>query len=455
MKFLANEYDIIYKSDSPDDTYIFSPSICVLPSGRYVASMDIGGAGSARHADRANMIQRGSNDFLGKILISDDKGKTWKETGIGNFCHARVFFAGGRTYVLGNASELIIYCSEDDGETWDNGHILIKDRCFKDTGNVLIEDEYVTLCMMERICKEGQFNEGWPVFNMAPFVMRARLDADLTKPENWCFSETEGVRFRDIIDEDSLDDYGVPFYNTVYEKHRHPEKFEGIEGIHSNYCVLEKRTFNPEEYVGKIGIHFDNPSGWLESNTVKITDPTHYWYDASGNTYHIFLRAHTSGTGYCMLMKAVVLNENGREKIILTCETNPSGRRVLYLPMPGGQMKFHITWDEKTKLYWLISTQAVDSMTRVDHLPKYRYNIPCDERQRLQLSFSKNMVDWCFAGMVTAGETVLESRHYAAMDIDGEDLVIISRSGSPKAQSPHNTDMATLHRVENFRDLIY
>ena len=118
-------------------------------------------------------------------------------------------------------------------------------------------------------------------------------------------------------------------------------------------------------------------------------------------------------------------------------------------------MKFHICWDEKTQLYWLLSTQATDSMRRKELLSKERFNIPCDERQRLQLSFSKNMVDWCFAGLVAKGDSEKQSRHYASMEIDGDDLLIASRSGDMDTSSAHDTNLSTVHRIKNFRDLVY
>ena len=67
----------------------------------------------------------------------------------------------------------------------------------------------------------------------------------------------------------------------------------------------------------------------------------------------------------------------------------------------------------------------------------------------------QRMIDWCFAGLVTAGRSVLESRHYAAMAVDGEDLVLVSRSGDEQAHNPHNTDMVTFHRIRDFRSLVY
>jgi len=136
-------------------------------------------------------------------------------------------------------------------------------------------------------------------------------------------------------------------------------------------------------------------------------------------------------------------------------EQAPSGVKTLFVPFPGGQMRFHVLWDEKTQLYWLLSTQATDTMVRHDRMPKGRFNLPYDERQRMQLSFSKNMMDWCFAGLVAAGGSVMESRHYASMAIDGDDLVIVSRSGDTNAASPHNGNMITFHRVTDFRSLVY
>jgi hypothetical protein len=71
------------------------------------------------------------------------------------------------------------------------------------------------------------------------------------------------------------------------------------------------------------------------------------------------------------------------------------------------------------------------------------------------LHFSKNMVDWCFAGLVAVGPGDKGSRHYASMDIDGDDLVILARSGDETAKSAHNGNLITFHRVKNFRELVY
>jgi len=68
-------------------------------------------------------------------------------------------------------------------------------------------------------------------------------------------------------------------------------------------------------------------------------------------------------------------------------------------------------------------------MTKVDCLNASRFNLPNNERHRLQLHFSKNFFDWCFAGMVVYGESEKDARNYGSMLINGGNLYIVSRSG--------------------------
>ena len=105
------------------------------------------------------------------------------------------------------------------------------------------------------------------------------------------------------------------------------------------------------------------------------------------------------------------------------------------------------------EVVYLDLVQATDSLTRPDRLPDDRYNLPNNERHRLQLHYSRNCVDWCFAGLVATGESWKHSRHYASMVIDGEDLCVLSRSGNSRAQSAHNGNLITFHTVRDFRRL--
>jgi len=70
------------------------------------------------------------------------------------------------------------------------------------------------------------------------------------------------------------------------------------------------------------------------------------------------------------------------------------------------------------------------------------------------LYYSYNCFDWIFAGVVATGKTTLQSRSYASMQFDGDDLLFMVRTGDENTRSAHDTNMITYHKVKNFRELI-
>lgn len=427
MQPLASNFDIVFRSPNPRKDYPYSPSILVLENGRYVLSYDI-------------------SDVRGEIMVSDDRGKTWTKTADRIFCHARLFRDGDRIYLLGHKKDLIILYSDDFGDTWSPEYRLTEGETWNGcAAGVWYKDGYVYLAMDAYFLNEGESMPSfWNPNIIAPTVLRGKLGTDLTKRENWLFSEK--VRFRDILDEEDIRDIGVPFFPTQNTKPTDEESTYWPPTYRQNYDFAHNRP--------GVKFHF-HLTGWLEANIVQITDPKHYWYDPSGKTFHLLMRANTGATGYACLMKAVERSVDGKDVITVECEKNPSGKRVVFLPFPGGQMKFYMKYDDKTNLYWLASSQARDSMTRIEYLSEDRFNVPCDERDRLVLHFSKNLVDWCFAGLVDQSGHDKQSRHYASMDIDGNDLIIVSRSGDEEAASAHDGNILTLHRIKDFRSLVY
>lgn len=412
---LANDFVAVGVSNDPKNIPLYTPSILALLGGRLVAAYERGGTARAKNAAYAF------------IQTSDDHGKTWTQRGALRMTHARVFAAGKSLYYLGQKGDLQVARSDDRGETWTEQVALTKGQSWHQSAcNVWHANGNVYLVMERRTSTE---NKAWPVGALAPVLMRAREDADLTKRESWTFASE--LVFSDLIpgykqNAPALEMFGVPFFKQGY-----PDRAPVA-------TTPKRRTMSP--------------MGWLETNVVQITDPNHVWFDASGHTFHLFMRAHTGGTGYAALAKVV---ENADGTMTTQLERAPSGQTMLFLPMPGGQMRFHVNYDEKTKLYWLLSSQATDSMTRPDRLPEDRYDLPNNERHRLVIHFSKNMVDWCFAGVVAITPSPKQARHYASMDIDGDDLVILSRSGDERAKSAHDGNLITFHRVKNFRDLVY
>lgn len=272
---------------------------------------------------------------------------------------------------------------------------------------------------MERIVQtEGK---DWPVNRTAPVLMRGPLEADLTKRESWTFASE--LSFREAIPEDELDYFGIPFYRVE------PGKSARI---------------SPGRTCARMG--------WLETNVVRFTDPNHYFYDPDQRTFHLWMRSHTGGTGFAAVAKAVE-REDGTIATML--EKAPSGKTFAFVPCPGGHLKFHILFDERTRLFWLLSSQATDSMTRAERLPEDRMGLGKNERHRLQLHFSRNCVDWCFAGIVAMGDTPKQARHYASMAFAGEDLLVLSRSGDERAVNAHDGNLITFHRIRDFRRLVY
>lgn len=412
---LADGHVRAVESPDPASIYTYTPGIALLPDGAYLLTMDYGGPGARNLAPAREFAK----PYFGSAFLSRDKGQTWRHVLDFPAMHARPFCAGGSVYILGHYGDLVILRSDDNGETWGPPRTLTAgERWHQSACNVWYENGFVYL-VMEYIHPNDM--DTWPVEIMAPVLLRASASEDLCLRENWTFSEK--TAFRDLCGASDLQWHGIPFFP---------------ENPHDSYFPAPERN--------------NAPIGWLETNVVRITDPSHYWYDPSGRTFHLFARAHTGGTGYCALLKAVE-REDGTIQTLP--ETVPSGKKILYLPMPGGHLRFHMLYDGETRLYWLLSTQATDSMTRAELLPPTRFNLPNNERNRLQLHFSKNCVDWCFAGMVSIGDGDLCSRHYASMLVDGEDLVVASRSGDQNAKSAHNGNFISIHRVRDFRGLVY
>jgi len=276
--------------------------------------------------------------------------------------------------------------------------------------------------VMERNTNTDPKFRGWAVSKLAPVLMAAKVEADLTRREAWTFASE--LSFNQAIEASGKPHMiGTPFYE-----------------------VGNTTPGNPGDR------RHNAPIGWLETNVVQFTDPTHIWHDLSGRTFHLWMRAHT-GTSNLACIAKVVEAEDGT--MATSLETAPTGEPMLYVPCPGGQMRFHILYDEPTKLFWLLSSQSTDSMTRPELLPPNRFNLPNNERHRLALHFSTNCVDWCFAGMVAMTDDARQARHYASMVIDGEDLHVVSRSGDARAKSAHDGNLITFHTVRGFRDLVY
>jgi hypothetical protein len=416
VPLLANEFVTVVESPDPASVYCYTPGIALLPSGRLVATMDFGGPGVA-WLPGVKYIQPGvAYGSQGKVFTSDDGGITWVHRCDFPFMHARPFTAGNALYVLGHAGDLAVIRSDDEGCTWNEPKMLTSGQQWHQSScNVWYHNDTVYL-VMERLMDRKV--PGWPVAYLAPVMMAGSIHADLTQADAWRFSNA--VAYHEIVPKPV--GLGIPFFPVGLLTPHLPDK----------------------RYMA--------PPGWLETNVVQFKDPNHIWFDPQGRTFYLWMRAHTGSTNLACIAK---VTEDDQGSMTVSLAKTPSGEPLVYVPCPGGHMRFHILYDSQTSLFWLLSSQSTDSMIRPDSMPANRYNLPNNERHRLALYYSTNCMDWQMAGMVAIGETASQARHYASMAIDGDDLVVLSRSGDHRAKSAHDGNLITFHRVRNFRQLVY
>ncbi|MDB4582477.1 glycoside hydrolase [Draconibacterium sp.] len=160
------------------NTYVGSPSICILPNGDYVASHEFFGPASTEW-----------EAALTVIFKSSDKGKTWKKISKINgqfwsnlFVHKEILYIMGTWNHDGN---FIIRRSLDNGITWSNPD--------DNKTGLLFKGQYHT-APMPMVIHNGRlwraiehpvsFDESLDT-RLCPMVISAPIDADLLNAANW------------------------------------------------------------------------------------------------------------------------------------------------------------------------------------------------------------------------------------------------------------------------------
>jgi len=132
------------------------------------------------------------------------------------------------------------------------------------------------------------------------------------------------------------------------------------------------------------------------------------------------------------------------------CDLKDDGDRLElafshYYPVPGAQNQFHIVYDPVTRLHWMTCNQ-------VTGVPGEHWSGCGDERRFLMLHYSVDAQNWFPAGCVAAGPSHRHAFNYCTPLIDGDDLLIVSRTAE-SAANKHDNDKVTFHRLEDFRSL--
>lgn len=131
-----------------------------------------------------------------------------------------------------------------------------------------------------------------------------------------------------------------------------------------------------------------------------------------------------------------------------------------YHPMPGGQLKFCVIWDQKSQMFWATANLPVDGQgtfpwwkeAEERGTVRYASGLGGNDRRFLMLLYGLDGMNWFQAGCIAQAGKISQSFMYARPVIDGDDLAIIARS-SINAPNQHDADHATFHRVKDFRSL--
>ena len=398
------------------------PSVLALPSGRLLAAVDLAGAGVRDVPGVKGRLPISNRLTQGRVYASTDGGESWTHKHDYPFCNGCLLRDGSTVYLIGHAGASQIVKSADGGETWSKPAAMGprgEDAAYAlSPGSVYADDERIVAPFM-RTTQTG----GRRVLTaaLAPELYAARRGADLMSRRSWARSEP--VRpFGEWAPVESLDHAGVPFFDV-------PDPARGVDTGNRRWA---------------------NRPGWAHPHVVRIEDPDHYWHDESGAVFHIVSTLASHRTQSAALMRAR-LDADGAARLEL--ERAPSGRTCLFTPLPGGNLKFHVLYDRPSKLYWLLSFQVRDSMTRAERLPASRPGLPADECALLQLSFSRNLVDWCFAALVDGGAG--RRRFDPTATVNGDDLLVAFVAPERDEPDAADTSCLTFGLIPRFRDLAY
>ena len=300
-RLVASE-KVIATSPLPDSIFLYTPGIVEGFGGRYVVAVDYGGPGTAAlDGPKSDFGDFKAGNQI-RILLSDDKGRSWRETPARiPMMHEILFRAGKSLYMMGHSGRLLISRSDDNGESWSEPAVLCAEPRWHQSCTAVDTCGGKITLVYEKWVADGH---PWP--GVGPVLMSAPSDADLCDPASWRFSE----------------------------------------------------LFNPDEAMlaaRPAGIPLVEPlrSGMLETNVVRIFDEKHPFYDSTGRSVVLMARA---ATGFPDI--GVMLGGRDNEDGTLTISRlHKNQGELLFAHIPGGDLKFHVCYDPVSKLYWLLHSQ--------------------------------------------------------------------------------------------------
>jgi len=421
---LASPAVTVYQAPESGGLSVGHPSLNLLSGGRIMVSVEVSGPAVKDLPGKKHKDPHTGHWSQTLVLLSQGQETSWTCSDQLPISRACLFRDGHTHYLVGDSGMLQISRSLDGGMTWSKpseirapaalaaGSLLGPlDACFA-------RDRVHLPCMA--VTQPGA--RAAAPDRLVVVVLSGQLGTNLTSGRSWIFSQPSPA-FGDLVPAEKLDFFGIPFLPVGQ-----PGKHETADAARGGYRP-----------------------GWQRAQLVQMGDPQHCWHDPNGRTLHILAPASVHRSNFAALAK-VVENPGGDRTFSL--ETTPAGAVCALLPLPGGHLDFHLVYDEPSALYWLASNQAREGFRRADARSRPHQGTP-EEQHRLQLHFSRNLVDWCFAGFLDAGANPKESRCQCRLAIRGDALYALYCAGDAHARAAHFPNQLRLSVIRNFRELVY
>lgn len=163
-------------------TYIGSPSICILPDGKYVASHDFFGPNSKMKTQAVT-----------EVFESVDRGASWKKIAELNQFWSGLFMHKGKLYLMGTRNsegDCIIRQSADGGHTWTNPVDSNSGLLIPAKDSVGYHTSSVPILLAKGKLWRGmeEVKPGGPWGGFKAFVMSVKANKNLLHAKNWTIS---------------------------------------------------------------------------------------------------------------------------------------------------------------------------------------------------------------------------------------------------------------------------
>ena len=215
--------------------------------------------------------------------------------------------------------------------------------------------------------------------------------------------------------------------------------------------------------AGELGSDLMDPRSWRISNAVAFpgVPQTLIRPGTRGNSRWLEPNV-VDVAGRMILISRVEVAAMTTAGIAGVCDLSDDGNELhlkftQFYPIPGGQNKLHVIHDPVSKLFWTPATLVTDSQDQFGFCRAARRRGEFagsggNERRILMLMYSLDALNWFQAGCIAMAAKLRQSFMYACPLIDGDDLLILSRT-SRDARDQHDADLCTFHRISNFRRL--